>query len=86
MYVRWMLLGSMLAQWQCPEASSKALALLLWEMCTVLFWHIRTAIKMASKGGCFFIDVLLPVVQAAAGAIWSRYLPNGKIQWHLVQP
>jgi hypothetical protein len=53
-YVRWLLLAAILAQWRQLVASNIALDLLHWAMCTVLYRHIATAIKMASKVGAFF--------------------------------
>ncbi len=47
-------------------------------MRAVAYRHIAMAIGMASKVGLFFIVVVLYVTPAAAGAIHSRYLPNGK--------
>jgi hypothetical protein len=41
------------AQWRCPVASSKALVMLYWEMCSVLHRSTATAIQMARNGGAF---------------------------------
>jgi hypothetical protein len=48
-----MLLDIILARWQRPVASSKALDLLHWVMCAVTFRHIAMAIKTASFLGVF---------------------------------
>jgi hypothetical protein len=45
---------AILAQWQHPVASTKALNLLYQAMCAVLYWRTAMAIKMASKVGLFF--------------------------------
>jgi hypothetical protein len=47
-------------------------------MRAVAYWRIAMAIGMASKVGVFFMVVVLYVTPAAAGAIHSGYLPNGK--------
>ena len=44
-----------MAQWQCPVASSVATDLLNQAMCTALHQHITMAIKMSSEGGIFQI-------------------------------
>jgi hypothetical protein len=49
-----MLLDIILAQWQRPVASSRALDLLRWVMCTVTYQGIAMAIKTAS-----FVGVLV---------------------------
>ncbi len=51
MHDQLLLLVAILAQWQHPVASSKALDLLYWAMHAVLYWRTPTAIKMASKVG-----------------------------------
>jgi hypothetical protein len=48
-----MLLGIILAQWQCPVASSEALDPLDWAMRAVTYRCIAMAIKMASFVGVF---------------------------------
>ena len=48
-----------MAQWQCPVASSVATDLLNQAMCTALHRYITMAIKMSSKGGIFQIDNVL---------------------------
>ncbi len=75
------LLAIILIQWQCLVASNKALNLLYWAMCAVLYRRTAATIKMASLFGTFFVAVLFAVALAAAGAIWSKYLPNGSVQW-----
>jgi hypothetical protein len=45
------------AQWRCPEASSVALDMLHWAMCTALHPRPHMAIKMASKGGHLFVII-----------------------------
>ncbi len=59
-------------------ASVESLNLLYQAMCAVGYRRIAMAIEMASKVGVFFIIVVLYVTPAAAGAIHSGYLPNGK--------
>jgi hypothetical protein len=49
-----MLSAAILAQWRRPVASSEALDLFHWAICTVLYRQTATAIKMASKVGPFF--------------------------------
>jgi hypothetical protein len=46
-HVRTMLSGIILARWRHPVASSEALDLLHQAMCTVTYWRIAMAIKMA---------------------------------------
>jgi hypothetical protein len=48
-----MLSDIILAQWQCPVASSEALDLLHWAMHVVTYRHIAMAIKTASFVGVF---------------------------------
>ncbi len=76
-----MLLERVLAQWRCLVAFRKALDLLHLAMLPVSYWRIAMAIIMASKGGLYFIVVLLIVALVAAGAIRSELLPNGSVQW-----
>ena len=40
-----------------------------------------TAIETASKVGTFYIIVLFAVALVAAGAIWSKKLLDGSVQW-----
>ena len=67
-----MLLEQVLARWRRLVAFMKAMNLLHQAMCAVLYRHIATAIKMASKVGTFCIIVLFAVALAAAGAIRSE--------------
>ncbi len=53
-YVPFMLSDTILTQWWSPVASSEALDLLYWTMCTVTYRCIAMAIKMSSKVGVFF--------------------------------
>ena len=53
-----------LAQWQFPVASSVAMDLLNWAMCTSLHRHIAMTIEMASKGGVLFCHCWFVVVVA----------------------
>ena len=48
-----MLSDIILAQWQCPVASSEALNLLHWAMRAVTYWRIAMAIKTATFLGVF---------------------------------
>jgi hypothetical protein len=52
-HVRFILLDIILAQWWRPVASSEALDLLHWAICTVTYWRIAMAIKMACFLGVF---------------------------------
>jgi hypothetical protein len=47
------LLDIILAQWQRPVASSKALDLVYWAMHAVLYWCTATAMNMATFLGVF---------------------------------
>jgi hypothetical protein len=76
-----MLSHIILTQWQQPVASSEALDLLHWEMGTVIYRRFAMAIKTATFLGVFVDCFCLPIALAAAGAIRSKYLPNGGIQW-----
>jgi hypothetical protein len=50
---RWQLLVAILAGWWCLVASNKALNLLHWALCAVMYRRIAMAIKMASFSGVF---------------------------------
>ncbi len=50
---------AILARWQHPVASTKALDLLHWAIHAVLYRHTAVAIKMASKVGPFFYRCFL---------------------------
>jgi hypothetical protein len=52
-HVRFILSDIILAQWQRPVASSKALDLLHWVMRTVLYRHSAAAINVATFLGVF---------------------------------
>ena len=60
MLVQLMLSEQMLAQWWHPVASSEALTLLHWVMCSVSYCHIAIAIRMASKVGVCFNHCVFP--------------------------
>ena len=60
--------------------------LLHWAMNAVQYRRTAPAIKTASKVGTFFIVVLFAVDMAAVGAIWSKQLPDGGVQWLPEQP
>jgi hypothetical protein len=64
--------AAILAQWQHPIASTKALDLLHQAMHVVLYQRTAADIKMASKVGPFFVVVSFAVALAAAGAIQSK--------------
>ncbi len=51
---RLQLLATILAQWRRLVASNKALNLLYWAMCAVLYRRTAASIKMASLLGIFF--------------------------------
>jgi hypothetical protein len=51
---RLQLLAAILAQWQCPVVTTKALDLLHWAMHAVLYRRTAVAIKLASKVGPVF--------------------------------
>ena len=67
-----MLSEQVLARRWCLVAFRKALDLLYWLMCSVLYRRIAMAIKMASKIGVFCVVILLIVTLVAAGAIRSE--------------
>ncbi len=67
-----MLLEQILAQWQCPVVSRKAMNLLHQMMHRVLYRRITMTIEMETKLMHFFIVVLLPATLVAAGAIRSK--------------
>ncbi len=54
MHDQFQLLAAILAWWQCPVASTKALGLLHCAMHAALYRHTAAAIEMASKVGPFF--------------------------------
>ncbi len=56
-----MLLGIILAQWQCPVASSETLDLLHQVICAILYQRTAMAIEMASEVGPFFVVILFAV-------------------------
>jgi hypothetical protein len=53
-------------------ASSKALDLLHWAMCAIMYQSVPMAIGMASKVGLFFHLCVFAVALAATGAIRSK--------------
>jgi hypothetical protein len=55
------LLAVIHARWQRVVASNKALNLLYWAMCAVLYRRTAAAIKMASLFGTFFVVLLFAV-------------------------
>ncbi len=83
--VRWLLSEQILAQWCWLVTPFEALNPLVQAMCLVAYWHIAMAIKMASEYGAF-LSPLFIVTQAATGAIWSKYSPDGSVQWLLAKP
>jgi hypothetical protein len=68
------LLAAILARWQRLVASKKALNLLYWAICVVLYWHTATAIKMASFFGTFFaiVSFALPLRLLGQYGVSSR--------------
>ncbi len=52
-HVQFLLSDIILAQWQCPVASSEALDLLHWVICAVTYRRIAMAIKTACFLGVF---------------------------------
>jgi hypothetical protein len=78
---RLQLSAAILAQWQRPVTSIKALDHLYQAMHGVLYRRISTAVKTASNYGTFFIVVLFAVTLAAAGIIQREYSPGGGVQW-----
>jgi hypothetical protein len=78
-------LAAILAQWQCPVASSEALDLLYWAIWAVLYWRTATAIKNGQQSGCMVLllfCLLLPwwrlgqygassFLMAASRGFWS---------------
>ncbi len=67
-HVRFILLDIILAQWQCPVASSKALDLLHWAVGTVLYRRTAAAINMATFLGVF-VDCCL--FACCSGGRWG---------------
>jgi hypothetical protein len=67
-HVQFMLSDIILAQWQCPVASSEALDLLYWAMHAVTYRHIAIAIKMATFIG-EFVDCCL--FACCPGGCWG---------------
>jgi hypothetical protein len=63
------LLATILAQWRCLVASNKALNLLHWAMCAVLYPSTAAAINMASLFGTFFCRRF---VCCCPGGRWSN--------------
>ena len=70
------LLAVILPQWWCLLASNKALNLLYWAMCAVLYRHTAAAIKMASLFGTFFLRCF---VCLCLGGHW------GNTEWVIAQ-
>jgi hypothetical protein len=62
------LLDIILTQWRRPVASSKALDLLHWAMCTVLYWCTAAAMNMATFLG-LFVDCCL--FACCPGSCWG---------------
>ncbi len=68
-HVQFILSDIILARWQCPVASSKALDLLHWAMCAVLYRHTAAATNMATFLGVF-VDCCLFV--CCPGGRWGN--------------
>jgi hypothetical protein len=68
-HVRFILSDIILAQWQRPVASSKALDLLHWAMCAVLYRRTAAAINMATFLGVF-VDCFL--FACCSGGRWGN--------------
>ncbi len=67
-HARFISLDIILAQWQCPVASSKALDLLHWAMRVVLYRRTAAAINMATFLGVF-VDCCL--FACCSGGRWG---------------
>ena len=80
-----LLLPAILAQWHQPVASIVALDPLYPAMRVVLYRRTTTAIEMASKYCAFVVVYFLHATPLSAGMIWSKYLPDGSVQWLLVK-
>ena len=76
-------IGASAPQWRHLVAFLKALDLLHWAMCSVLYCRIAMANKTASKVGTFCIVVSLIVALAVPMMIQSKELPDGSVQWLL---
>jgi hypothetical protein len=63
------LLAKILAQWQRPVPSTKALDLLDWVIHAVLYWCTTTAIEIAIKVGLF---CCCPVICCCPGSRWCN--------------
>jgi hypothetical protein len=61
------------APWQCPVASSKALDIVQWAMCTVLHPCLRMAIKMVHNGGIFnhHCHLFCMMIRSYKTMLWS---------------
>jgi hypothetical protein len=68
-HVQFILLDIILAQWRHPVASSKALDLFYWAMCTVLYRRTAAAIIMATFLGVF-VDCCL--LACCSGSRWGN--------------
>ncbi len=73
------LLDMILAQWQHPVASSKALDLLHWAMCTELYWCTAAAMNTATFLGVF-VDCCL--FTCCPGGRWGN-TEKVVAQWRL---
>jgi hypothetical protein len=68
-HVRFILSDIILARWRHPVASSKALDLLNWTMCSVLYRRTTAAINMATILGVF-VDCCL--FACCSGGCWGN--------------
>ncbi len=80
-HVRFMLSDIILARWQRPVASSKALDLLHWAMRAVTYQRITMAIKTASFVGVF-VDCCL--FACCPGSRWGNTEQVAARCWHPV--
>ncbi len=75
------LLAAILTQRWRPVASTKALNLLHWAMCAVLYRRTTAAIKMARKVGPFFHCYFVCCCHGGFRGNTEQVLPNGGVQW-----
>ncbi len=69
MRVQWFLLATILTQWWCLVASNKALNLLYWAICAVMYPRIAVAIELGISFGVF-VDFYL--FACCPGSRWGK--------------
>jgi hypothetical protein len=74
-------LAAILAQWRRLVASNKALNLLYWAMCAVLYWRTAAAIKMASLFSKFFRRRFVCCCPGGRWGNTEQVVALGGVQW-----